>query len=596
MWLHCLCGVGNLGPFGGMASGLLAFHTHLCFIFLASPIRNMCALGLQLPALVMHSVIQLCCYFVVSSFVHSFYTYLQSVNNQLESARGDLAIAREIARQRKSEEVVTGQRTMEEMVKCLSKPGKKEIIVFPSELSEHITCLFPRKCYSKGLQYVAKKREENAQRKIFRFGGTPGVGKTTFRYWVLRRWLLGRMKGLPEFKHMLFSVGTEDLFLLSKDDDGAVSVTSPGTPNEVYPRLFTWSDTCLGVVEMSKPGGGIYDIPTEKCRMSLLMIVGSPGKFSKGAECFKGAVPLPFYFRVWKKREVSKLPTDLFTDAEEDEAEIRDRCVQYGGVLRLILMSYADAQGQVQEALRRLNINTIKQVVNDQTGEDSEKVHRLLKLNEDGEVESFISKHVARAAMQRLDGAAHEEMTQFMNTVANNPKGRAFYGYFFEERLGHDFSNGALYLVLGDGGSLTGPKNGLQHYQRKQETLKPDILYQPPACFQGIDFFILKSDDIYLLQTTVASNHTPADFTHNDHKELQRKLCKYYKLEKKKLNLHMIYVLPEENPTFAVPSSPTECSHTVAWPSVSVLRNSRKRRALPNSQESKNKKGKYTLV
>ena len=92
MWLYCLCGVGNFGPFGGMASGLLAFHTHFYFIFLASPIRNMCVLGLQLSALVMHSVVQLCCYFVVSSFAHLFYTHLQSRQVDLTLARETLKL------------------------------------------------------------------------------------------------------------------------------------------------------------------------------------------------------------------------------------------------------------------------------------------------------------------------------------------------------------------------------------------------------------------------------------------------------------------------------------------------------------------------
>ena len=35
MWLYCLCGGGNLGPFGGMASSLLAFCTHF-FFYLSS--------------------------------------------------------------------------------------------------------------------------------------------------------------------------------------------------------------------------------------------------------------------------------------------------------------------------------------------------------------------------------------------------------------------------------------------------------------------------------------------------------------------------------------------------------------------------------
>ena len=40
--------------------------------------------GVAKSAVVMRSVVQLCCYFVVCSFVHSFSTHLQSVNNQLE--------------------------------------------------------------------------------------------------------------------------------------------------------------------------------------------------------------------------------------------------------------------------------------------------------------------------------------------------------------------------------------------------------------------------------------------------------------------------------------------------------------------------------
>ena len=38
--------------------------------------QYVCVLGLQLSALVMHSVVQLCCYFVVSGGVHLFYTHL----------------------------------------------------------------------------------------------------------------------------------------------------------------------------------------------------------------------------------------------------------------------------------------------------------------------------------------------------------------------------------------------------------------------------------------------------------------------------------------------------------------------------------------
>ena len=42
----------------------------------------MCVLGLQLSALEMHSVMQLCCYFVVCSFVHSFSTHLTDTSGR----------------------------------------------------------------------------------------------------------------------------------------------------------------------------------------------------------------------------------------------------------------------------------------------------------------------------------------------------------------------------------------------------------------------------------------------------------------------------------------------------------------------------------
>ena len=138
-----------------------------------------------------------------------------------------------------------------------------------------------------------------------------------------------------------------------------------------------------------------------------------------------------------------------------------------------------------------------------------------------------------------------------------------------------------------------GPESGMLTYERTQQTLQLDTLYRPPACFQGIDFFILKPDcHVYLLQTTVTSTHTPADFTHNDHAELQQKLCKHYKLGKKqKPKLHMLYVVPDAETTFAAPSLPKKCTHTVAWPERAVLRR-RKRKTSPHPDEAKKKKKK----
>ena len=47
-------------------------------------------LGLQLSALEIYSVVQRCCYFVVSSLVHSLSTHLQKKSAELLIAREDL--------------------------------------------------------------------------------------------------------------------------------------------------------------------------------------------------------------------------------------------------------------------------------------------------------------------------------------------------------------------------------------------------------------------------------------------------------------------------------------------------------------------------
>ena len=292
-------------------------------------------------------------------------------------------------------------REMEELVECLKRKGKKEIIMVPSELRcVHSSCIFPRRCYSKALQYVVQKREESVYHRIFRFAGTPGVGQTTFRYWVLRRWLLGKMKGLPEFRHLLFSVGTEKLYLLSKHDDGTVSVASPGPAGEVFSGIHSWSEDCLGVVELSQPGRGIHDMAETCPCVSLLMIVGSPGKFSRKVSCFKGRVSPTFYFPVWDEEEVSKLPIELFEGTNVDEAEKRRRYVEHGGVLRLMKFHPDTAQSQIEESMNFLYSDTIRQVV---YGCVVEEADRLLKFNKDERVESFISKHVARLVVKNLN-------------------------------------------------------------------------------------------------------------------------------------------------------------------------------------------------
>ena len=479
---------------------------------------------------------------------------------------------------------------MRQLVSCLHKSEPTGCVVLPEELhAAHPSCIYPRDCYQEGLDYVIQKQGEGTGRfkpKIFRFGGTPGIGKTTFRYWILWLWVRGEANGLQQ-KHCLFSIGTSRLVLLTRER-GGITVRGAGDPCNVYRTRAPWSDDCVGVVEMSLPNQGIYNIPAEMCPCaSLLMIMGTPGKFVKGVSCFKAiAIASPYYFPTWDADEAAKLPVAHFeTDPSEavDEATIRRRCEEYGGVLRLMRSRSADAEGQVNEALKCLNFATIETVVRCCVRVDeTDNVGLLLRLGATGEVDGFISDRVARAAMAQLNQRACRKTMKFMRTAArnpeSNPKGHALWGYFFEERFGQGFSQQKMKLTFKTRSGiseLTAPSGGLQHYQRGQQNLKKGVLYQPPACFQGIDFFMLADNEtVYCLQATVSGTHNAVDPDHNDHTALDSAVKQQYAKDtsEQRMKRHIIYVVPDETSAdaFAVPKIPDGWMCSVAWPEPGV--------------------------
>ena len=477
---------------------------------------------------------------------------------------------------------------MRELVSFLCKSKPTVCVMLPEERhAAQPSCIYPRDCYQKGLDYVIQKRGEETGRfkhKIFRFGGTPGIGKTTFRYWILWLWVRGETNGLQQ-KHCLFSIGTSKLVLLTREHKN-ITVRRAGDPCDVYPTSASWSGDCVGVVEMSTPQTGIHLIPEGECPcVSLLMIVGSPGKFFKGVSCFKAAViASPYYFPTWDANEAAKLPVEHFApDPSEtvDEATIRRRCEEYGGVLRLMQGRRADAETQINEALTSLTLATIKVVVEGgfHCGGETDKIHRLLRLDAAGHVDGFISDRVARVAMVHLNQMAETETMQFMQTAASNPKGRALWGFFFEERFGQGFSQQNMKLTFKTGSGiseLTAPSGGgLQHYQRGQQRLKKGVLYQPPASFQGINFFMLADNKtVYYLQATVSGRHSEVDTDQNDHTALDSAVKQHYKdTSEQHMTRRIIYVVPDKESAdaFAVPTIPDGWMSSVAWPEPGVL-------------------------
>ena len=94
---------------------------------------------------------------------------------------------------------------------------------------------------------------------------------------------------------------------------------------------------------MSLPNQGIYKIPEESCPCaSLLLIVGSPGKFVKGVSCFKGALSVwrrvhGTYFACYTQASMAQDQTDQIKELvkmllkEKEDAHARQVTQNTGG-------------------------------------------------------------------------------------------------------------------------------------------------------------------------------------------------------------------------------------------------------------------------
>ena len=220
------------------------------------------------------------------------------------------------------------------------------------EIWKEARLILERDCYVNALKKIASDLEARscAEEPVFKITGTPGIGKTTFRFWILLQWVKGNNEFLKYFETILFSDGDAHVYEITRKGDN-FDISVAVYDGSVFNRNKKGT---IGVFEMPEK---LPVIDKELDGMELLILTGSPSRFQRGCEILKDSgysVCLP----LWTRTEIANLPVDIFelkaTNDAEQQKELDYKFEQFGGVLRFLVKPFATAETLVSEALERV--------------------------------------------------------------------------------------------------------------------------------------------------------------------------------------------------------------------------------------------------
>ena len=416
--------------------------------------------------------------------------------------------------------------------------------------------LLQRECYVKAWTKIKEDLEEKTNTvPVYKITGTPGIGKTAFRFWILLQWV--REKVFSEFKTILFSDGVQKVYEITRIEN-QFTISCVDYDGDVFCGP---SKGRFGVFEMPER----LPIPDKQLQgMELLILAGSPSRFQGGSEVMKVNSEQGSCLPLWQYDEILKLPLDTFeleaTTEEKKKEELRTKFEDFGGVLRLLSFKKQDALCKINEAMKDATIGFIENVLTGKLPSTTTKfVHRLVALDE-SEGCTFISDMVfkmcvANAVQHERDNIA----TYVMGLTDQGAKGRFFEAMFYRDFIKKESEMVVKYEVSSQVKVLESLPGSSYTFD---DVPTNDILYKPTkANFHGLDFFYIKkvngpsrSDkqnaDLFMLQTTVSdSGHDSLDFHHGDITKLLTNVKQTYTTVKR----IVIYILPYKKDSFNVP-------------------------------------------
>eukprot|EP00760_Papus_ankaliazontas_P024105 PhM_4_TR2120/c1_g1_i6/m.3162 len=379
--------------------------------------------------------------------------------------------------------------------------------------------------------------------------GTPGIGKSTLRTYLLWAWLKGMLLQFDTVDYDITADG-ESSILIHREADGSLSMLSHRKREWVADVTKT-----LGLYELCR-----YDAESQCAAVAFAVFSASPGaKGTHGNHLDKKTGYRKIVLPLWDLNELQTVDPDL------DSA----RFDMYGGVPRLVLeLTPSEADAYVQEALKSLSDEVVSGV---RQSDNHRPKHRILVIGAEGATD-FISRHVCHCMMDIVRHNTLQEAKHWSLMMSPTKMGGSVRGQMFEAYFHLTFSSNQVQLTYGGAtfsclkmrectpAELSNPTTGTYD--------QVGTLYVPFARNNPTwdSYFVSNTvpPKLVFLQLTVGSEHRSGKWC-----DLHR-VANLVQATHGKLEVLLLYVVPKNSEMTTAPGFDTEGFPTTKYTSFQV--------------------------
>ena len=398
--------------------------------------------------------------------------------------------------------------------------------------------------------------------------GTSGIGKSAFRFYVMRQWLKGHEK-LPKarFPKVIFNLG--DAFYEMDDSCAVHELPEVRSLAKLPADRLALLDPCVQIAGLDKSLHFKFMLVTT----SASLLSGQETKVGNYKQLIKAFVEHELggilVMHMWSYEEIKAVAPDASDELirnfgcvprwcfRNDLTEENSMRLALGGILE-------------NHQLPGLHEFFCSACSADTLLRDKRLPYKAMKVDGDGTdnswgTKSFISSFVARFFLEKARDAnlnQHAEIASMMK----NPFSMQAFGHMFEEWAYKQLAQGKL-CALSESemkGSFAKPGSFERSDVKNQPSMKPKlkvgILLKAPVHYGSIDMVgVVQSEDGYQLlmfQETVGKKHRAAQW--GDVQTIVGACKAKFKSDKKELQCMLIYLVPRESfESFVCPECPS---------------------------------------
>lgn len=291
---------------------------------------------------------------------------------------------------------------------------KNDMLTFPAPIPLTKRCqLYVRSAY-KVIYDAATMKKDESKRKYAVVTGTPGIGKSSFLYYVF--WKMVKAK-----KRVFFI--TQSVYF-----DGARMWEYASMPPRTDRQFWTMDLWCL--IDSADPTT-MPGLPYDNC--SILLATTSRNDYHSQ---FRKLVPIPpvFYMPLWSRDELQSI-SSLYPDSSAWE----NRFIVLGGVPRYVLEDVSrHPESLLRSACRECSLDDAIHVVSidSEITTKTKVVQKLIHLHSQTPYNEAEVRYASPVAVKIIAHThwrrCHQEMQTLLWSADVNPLAAALCGYIFE--------------------------------------------------------------------------------------------------------------------------------------------------------------------